>query len=153
MISREGDTVFRRGGCVRERTTGLVGKIVESNQLKGSYLDFESTQQWIIEADLSGSSSALYFLRRNSKKASLGWARSVALLVPPRFWYRTVLRLSQMLGHIIGPVLAFSPYRGDFRRSILKAWLMNSLYLFVMTGSESNGSVQLIGPKVIREVF
>lgn len=115
---------------VKVIATGAIGRIEERHDGSGRYfVEFDRdpiTRQWFSESDLVSTSSALFFLRFHSNKLFYVAGRSIASLLPERFWYPTVLRISQLQALLLRPLIALSPYRNDPRRHIIVSWLLNS---------------------------
>ena len=93
---------------------------------KGPRGPLPSTRQLFSESEPVGVSSALLFLRFHSNKLFYAAGRCIASLLPERFWYPAVLRISLLQAILLRPLIALSPYRNDLRRHIIVSWLLNS---------------------------
>jgi len=85
----------------------------------------ESPSGWYRDSELLPVSFLLNFLRTHSFRLFRG-AAWTALLVPTSLWYQTALELSRLQALILRPIIGFTPYRRDRRRSVMVAWLLSS---------------------------
>ena len=128
--------MYKLRAYVKVIATGVTGRVEQRNQSTGKYwVEFDrnlNSRQWFAESELAGVSRALFFLRCHSAKLFHGAALGIALAFSSI--YSTGTNTLQA-----GPVSIQT--------------LKRNVYVYVLAGSTANGSVQLLGPKIVWGVF
>jgi hypothetical protein len=66
-------------------------------------------------------------LRRTYATYVFVLTRLLAFALPKRFWYPVAFRLCSLQGRILRPLLAYTPFRNDYRRRMVVTFLVQSI--------------------------